>query len=164
MACFIQAAQQLGGINAIICEYHSACIVLTETHQRLHPDYSGTVFQQSIGFSPHMAALMSGFLQTWFFVASFIPWVRLCREKICLGEAESEYSSSLIASDAVPWYFDTLEMMTPIANGRQLISMISLMAAVLAINSALVYQVQYDTAIARKSSANAFLFSVSFGA
>ncbi|KAF5627990.1 sugar transporter STL1 [Fusarium sp. NRRL 52700] len=60
LACFIQAAQQLGGINAIIY-------------------YSSTLFEKSVGFSAHMSALMSGFLQTWFFVASFIPWVLIDR-------------------------------------------------------------------------------------
>jgi MFS family permease len=44
-ACAIQAFQQLGGINAIIY-------------------YSGTLFENSIGFSAHMSALMAGFLQT----------------------------------------------------------------------------------------------------
>lgn len=42
-------------------------------------DYSSTLFEKSVGFSAHMSALMSGFLQTWFFVASFIPWVLIDR-------------------------------------------------------------------------------------
>lgn len=56
IACAIQAFQQLGGINALIY-------------------YSNTLFSSSLGFDDHLAALMSGFLQTWFFVASFIPWL-----------------------------------------------------------------------------------------
>lgn len=60
IACAIQSFQQLGGINAIIY-------------------YSGTLFEKSVGFSPHMSALMSGFLQTWFFIASFIPWFLIDR-------------------------------------------------------------------------------------
>lgn len=60
IACGIQSFQQLGGINAIIY-------------------YSGTLFEKSIGFSSHMSSLMSGFLQTWFFVASFIPWFLIDR-------------------------------------------------------------------------------------
>jgi hypothetical protein len=60
IACGIQIFQQLGGINAIIY-------------------YSGTLFEKSVGFSTHMSSLMSGFLQTWFFVASFIPWFLIDR-------------------------------------------------------------------------------------
>lgn len=44
-----------------------------------YTDYSGTLFQKSVGFSSNMSALMSGFLQTWFFVASFIPWFLIDR-------------------------------------------------------------------------------------
>ncbi|KAJ8101575.1 general substrate transporter [Lipomyces tetrasporus] len=68
-AVAIQAFQQLGGINAIIY-------------------YSTTLFQQSIGFSPKMAGLMSGFLQTWMFIASFIPWFlidKIGRKPLILG-------------------------------------------------------------------------------
>ena len=60
IACAVQIFQQLGGINAIIY-------------------YSGTLFNKSIGFSKHMSALMSGFLQTWYFIASFIPWLLIDR-------------------------------------------------------------------------------------
>ena len=60
IACAIQSFQQLGGINAIIY-------------------YSGTLFEKSIGFDAHMSSLMSGFLQTWFFVASLIPWFLIDR-------------------------------------------------------------------------------------
>lgn len=60
IACGIQSFQQLGGINALIY-------------------YSSTLFA-SIGFDDHMSALMSGFLQTFFFLASFIPWVLIDRK------------------------------------------------------------------------------------
>ncbi|PFH58077.1 hypothetical protein XA68_14196 [Ophiocordyceps unilateralis] len=60
IACAIQSFQQLGGINAVIY-------------------YTNTLFQKSVGFSPQTAALMSGYLQTWFFVASFIPWFLIDR-------------------------------------------------------------------------------------
>lgn len=60
IACGIQAMQQLGGINAIIY-------------------YSSTLFQKSIGFSPNTSALMAGALQTWFLLASFIPWLLIDR-------------------------------------------------------------------------------------
>ncbi|TVY12511.1 Sugar transporter STL1, partial [Lachnellula arida] len=60
IACAIQSFQQLGGINALIY-------------------YSNTLFSESLSFSPHLSALMSGFLQTWFFVASFIPWLLIDR-------------------------------------------------------------------------------------
>ncbi|RMD42152.1 hypothetical protein DV735_g3016, partial [Chaetothyriales sp. CBS 134920] len=92
IACGIQAFQQLGGINAIIY-------------------YSGTLFEKSVGLSQHMAALMSGFLQTWFFVGSFIPWVLIDR----------------------------------IGRRPLLLSMISVMAAVMAVQAALIYQVENET-------------------
>jgi sugar porter (SP) family MFS transporter len=95
IACGIQMFQQLGGINAIIY-------------------YSGTLFEKSIGFDTHMSALMSGFLQTWFFVASFIPWFLIDR----------------------------------IGRRPLLMSMISLMAIVMAIQAALIYQVQFNTSSA----------------
>lgn len=95
IACGIQMFQQLGGINAIIY-------------------YSGTIFEKSIGFDTHMASLMSGFLQTWFFVASFIPWFLIDR----------------------------------IGRRPLLLSMISLMAAVMAVQAALIYQIQFNTASA----------------
>ena len=60
IACAIQIFQQLGGINAVIY-------------------YSGTLFEKSIGFDAHMSSLMSGFLQTWFLVASLIPWFLIDR-------------------------------------------------------------------------------------
>lgn len=42
-------------------------------------DYASTLFERSIGFSKDVSALMSGLLQTWFFVASFIPWFLIDR-------------------------------------------------------------------------------------
>ncbi|PKX90195.1 sugar porter family MFS transporter [Aspergillus novofumigatus IBT 16806] len=107
IACAIQIFQQLGGINAIIY-------------------YSATLFEKSVGFSKHMSALMSGFLQTWFFVASFIPWFLIDR----------------------------------VGRRPLLLSMISTMAAVMAVQSALIYQVQNNTSIAHTSgiAAAAMLF------
>lgn len=107
IACAIQAFQQLGGINAIIY-------------------YSGTLFQKSIGFDAHMSSLMAGFLQTWFFVASFIPWYLIDR----------------------------------IGRRPLLLSMISVMAAVMAVQAALIYQVQFSTAVAHAAgiAAAAMLF------
>ncbi|KAK9368191.1 general substrate transporter [Lipomyces kononenkoae] len=107
IACGIQMFQQLGGINAIIY-------------------YSGTIFQQSVGFSAGMSSLMSGFLQTWFFVASFIPWLLIDR----------------------------------VGRRPLLLSMVSLMAAVMAVQSALVRQIEMDTSIAHVSgiAAAAMLF------
>jgi sugar porter (SP) family MFS transporter len=113
IACAIQAFQQLGGINAIIY-------------------YSGTLFQKSIGFDQHMSALMAGFLQTWFFVASFIPWFLIDR----------------------------------IGRRPLLLSMISLMAAVMAAQTGLIYQVQYNTASAHAAGIAAavmlFIFQGAF--
>ncbi|KAF2849684.1 general substrate transporter [Plenodomus tracheiphilus IPT5] len=107
IACGIQMFQQLGGINAIIY-------------------YSGTLFEKSIGFDTHMASLMSGFLQTWFFVASFIPWFLIDR----------------------------------IGRRPLLLSMISLMAVVMAVQAGLIYQVQHATASAHTAgiAAAAMLF------
>ncbi|KAI5452308.1 hypothetical protein NCC49_000871 [Naganishia albida] len=59
IACFIQAAQQLGGINGIIY-------------------YAGTLLKTT-GLDDHNASLVSGFLFTWFFIASFIPWFLIDR-------------------------------------------------------------------------------------
>ena len=89
-------------------------------------DYSGTLFEKSIGFDTHMSSLMSGFLQTWFFVASFIPWFLIDR----------------------------------VGRRPLLLSMISLMAAVMAVQSGLIYQVQYKTASAKGAgiAAAAMLF------
>lgn len=113
IACGIQSMQQLGGINALIY-------------------YSSTLFSQSIGFDAHMSALMSGFLQTWFFVASFIPWFLIDR----------------------------------IGRRPLLLSMISLMAGVMIVQTALIYQVENATAIAHTAGIGAaamlFIFQGAF--
>jgi hypothetical protein len=113
IACAIQIFQQLGGINAIIY-------------------YSGTLFEKSVGFSPHMSSLMSGFLQTWFFVASFIPWFLIDR----------------------------------IGRRPLLLSMVSVMAAVMVVQTALIYQVQNSTSIAHQcgiaAAAMLFIFQGAF--
>lgn len=113
IACGIQSMQQLGGINAIIY-------------------YSSTLFSQSIGFDSQMSALMSGFLQTWFFVASFIPWFLIDR----------------------------------IGRRPLLLSMISLMAGVMIVQTALIYQVENATAIAHTAGIGAaamlFIFQGAF--
>ena len=69
---------------------------------------------------------MAGFLQTWFFVASFIPWFLIDR----------------------------------IGRRPLLLSMISLMAVVMAVQTGLIYQVQYNTASAHSAgiAAAAMLF------
>ncbi|KAG0141254.1 hypothetical protein CROQUDRAFT_664079 [Cronartium quercuum f. sp. fusiforme G11] len=69
IACSVQFFQQLGGINGIIY-------------------YASFIFSNSLGFSVGMASLMSGFLFTWFFVASFIPWFlidAIGRRKLLIG-------------------------------------------------------------------------------
>ncbi|KAK6371803.1 uncharacterized protein PV06_08400 [Exophiala oligosperma] len=113
IACGIQAFQQLGGINAVIY-------------------YSGTLFEKSLGFSQHMSALMSGFLQTWFFLASFIPWPLIDR----------------------------------VGRRPLLLSMISLMAVVMGVQSGLIYQVQFNTpsakAAGRAAAAMLFVFQGAF--
>ena len=113
IACSIQAFQQLGGINALIY-------------------YSNTLFSQSLGFNPHLSALMSGFLNTWFFVASFIPWFLIDR----------------------------------VGRRPLLLSMISLMAAVMVVQTGLVYNVQYKTSIIKPAGAGAaamlFIFQGAF--
>jgi hypothetical protein len=77
ISCAIQIFQQLGGNNAIICK--DSNLYSRNGILRDQIDYSGTLFQESIGFSSHMSSLMSGYLQTWFFVASFIPWFLIDR-------------------------------------------------------------------------------------
>ncbi|KAI6849200.1 general substrate transporter [Hortaea werneckii] len=88
IACGCQIFQQLGGINAIIY-------------------YSNYIFQNSVGMSPHLASLMSGILNTWFFVASFIPWFLIDR----------------------------------VGRRPLLLSMVALMAAVMATQTGLIYAV-----------------------
>ncbi|KAG5768390.1 hypothetical protein H9Q72_004083 [Fusarium xylarioides] len=85
-----------------------------------------TLFEKSVGFSAHMSALMSGFLQTWFFVASFIPWALIDR----------------------------------IGRRPLLLSMISVMAATMAVQSGLIYQVENNTSTAHAAgiAAAAMLF------
>ncbi|KAI8677605.1 hypothetical protein NCS56_00650800 [Fusarium sp. Ph1] len=113
LACAIQSFQQLGGINAVIY-------------------YASTLFERSIGFSTRMSALMSGFLQTWFFVASFIPWFLIDR----------------------------------VGRRPLLLSMISLMAAAMAVQAALIYQVENDGATAQGAGIGAaamlFVFQGAF--
>ncbi|KAL1964896.1 hypothetical protein VTN77DRAFT_6249 [Rasamsonia byssochlamydoides] len=107
LACGIQIMQQLGGNNAVLY-------------------YANTLFQNSVGFSTHMAGLMSGYLNTWFFVASFIPYFLIDR----------------------------------IGRRPLLMSMIGLMGAVMAVQAALIYQVQYSTPISKPAGigASAMLF------
>ncbi|CZR59450.1 related to sugar transporter [Phialocephala subalpina] len=113
IACSIQSFQQLGGINALIY-------------------YSNTLFSTSLGFSDHLSALMSGFLQTWFFIASFIPWFLIDR----------------------------------IGRRPLLLSMISVMATVMVVQTGLIYNVQNNTSIAKGCGIGAavmlFLFEGAF--
>ncbi|CEF75734.1 unnamed protein product [Fusarium graminearum] len=113
LSCTLQSFQQLGGINAIIY-------------------YSTTLFEKSIGFSAHMSSLMSGFLQTWFFIASFIPWFLIDR----------------------------------IGRRPLLLSMTTVMAATMAVQAGLIYQVQNNTASAHASgiaaAAMLFIFQAAF--
>ena len=91
------------------CESETATIIshsANEEPKRIY--YSNTLFQQSVGLSPDLSALMSGFLNTWFFVASFIPWFLIDR----------------------------------IGRRPLLLSMVSLMAAVMAVQTGLIYSVQ----------------------
>jgi len=112
-ACAIQSFQQLGGINALIY-------------------YSNTLFSTSLHFSDHLSALMSGFLQTWFFVASFIPWLLIDR----------------------------------VGRRPLLLSMISLMSAIMVVQTGLIYNVQNETSIANACGIGAavmlFLFEGAF--
>ncbi|KAH7333589.1 general substrate transporter [Rhizoctonia solani] len=55
IACAIQAFQQLGGVNSIVY-------------------YASFLFVR-IGFSVSQSNILSGALFTWFFAASFIPWL-----------------------------------------------------------------------------------------
>lgn len=60
LAMGIQMMQQLGGNTAVLY-------------------YANTLFENSVGFSAHDAGLMSGYLSTWFFASSFVPWVLIDR-------------------------------------------------------------------------------------
>jgi len=107
IACATQAFQQLGGINALIY-------------------YAGTLFQKSLGFSSHQSSLMAGYLNTWFFAASFIPWFLIDR----------------------------------VGRRPLFLSMISVMALVMAVQTGLIYQVQFNTSSAKQAgmAAAAMLF------
>lgn len=59
--------------------WREVSIRLDDADELLQTDYSSTLFEKSIGFDSHMSSLMAGFLQTWFFVASFIPWLLIDR-------------------------------------------------------------------------------------
>ncbi|KXT10568.1 hypothetical protein AC579_9168 [Pseudocercospora musae] len=113
IACAVQIFQQLGGINALIY-------------------YSNTLFSKSLGFSNDLSALMSGFLNTWFFIASFIPWVLIDR----------------------------------VGRRPLFLSMISLMAAVMVVQTGLIWNVENKTAIATSCGAGAaamlFIFQGAF--
>ena len=39
--------------------------------------YGSYLFKNSLGFDSNLASLMSGFLFTWFFLSSFVPWFTL---------------------------------------------------------------------------------------
>ncbi|WOO86312.1 Sugar transporter STL1 [Vanrija pseudolonga] len=68
IACSIQFFQQLGGQNALT--------------------YYSTTIMGAAGLDPNMTRLISGVLFTWFFIASFIPWVlidRVGRRKLLLS-------------------------------------------------------------------------------
>jgi hypothetical protein len=84
-------------------------------------DYGNTLFQNSVGFSPRMAGLMSGYLYTWFFIASFIPYFLIDR----------------------------------VGRRPLLMSMISVSAAVMAIQAALIYQIQFETPLAHAAGIGA---------
>jgi sugar porter (SP) family MFS transporter len=113
IACAVQIFQQLGGINALIY-------------------YSNTLFQESLGFDKDLSALMSGFLNTWFFAASFIPWFLIDR----------------------------------VGRRPLFLSMISLMAAVMVVQTGLIWNVQNKTSIAKSCGAGAaamlFIFQGAF--
>ncbi|CAK4033168.1 related to sugar transporter [Lecanosticta acicola] len=113
IACSVQAFQQLGGINALIY-------------------YSNTLFSKSLGFDTNMSALMSGFLNTWFFVASFIPWVLIDR----------------------------------VGRRPLFLSMISLMAVVMVVQTGLIWNVENKTSISKACGAGAaamlFIFQGAF--
>lgn len=113
IACGIQIFQQLGGINALIY-------------------YSSTLFQDSLNFSSELSALMSGILNTWFFLASFIPWFLIDR----------------------------------VGRRPLFLSMISLMAAVMVVQTGLIWNVEKQTAIATACGAGAaamlFVFQGAF--
>jgi hypothetical protein len=78
IACGIQIFQQLGGINALICK-SKAVLQETPPNPNDRTDYAGTLFQKSLGFDANTSGLMAGFLNTWFFLASFIPWFLIDR-------------------------------------------------------------------------------------
>jgi hypothetical protein len=78
IACGIQIFQQLGGINALICKLMNDPLLCIYNSDHM-TDYAGALFQNSLGFDANTSGLMAGFLNTWFFLASFIPWFLIDR-------------------------------------------------------------------------------------
>lgn len=93
---------------------------------------------------------MSGFLQTWFFVASFIPWFLIDR----------------VGRRPLVGISTSLPMLYLLLTSFQLLSMISLMAAAMAVQAALIYQVENDGTIAQGAGIGAaamlFVFQGAF--
>ncbi|KAI7283636.1 general substrate transporter [Hortaea werneckii] len=113
IACGCQIFQRLGGINAIIY-------------------YSNYIFQNSVGMSHHLASLMSGILNAWFFAASFIPWFLIDR----------------------------------IGRRPLLLSMVALMAGVMATQTGLIYAVENNPSMKTQAGIGAaamlFIFQGAF--
>jgi hypothetical protein len=94
LACGIQIMQQLGGNTAILCMSSIylpkrkspdiywlvyGLLSLSSNKILIYLDYGNTLFENSLGFTAHKAGLMSGYLNTFFFVTSFVPWFLIDR-------------------------------------------------------------------------------------
>ena len=100
-------------------------------------DYSDTIFRR-VGLSSHSSDIIAGLLQLWFFIASFIPWFLIDR----LGRRPLVSTKPLVPDLSSP------SIMTFVLTCKKLLSMITLMAVVMGITAALVYQVQFSPSIA----------------
>lgn len=149
IACAIQSFQQLGGINAIICKTQTSCSLYLEKTRlilcRLLKHFVRTQRRlQSQNVRTHVRIFADLVLRR---IVHSLVFNRPCG-KTTIGKP-------ILGN-----------LKTPLLTFLKLLSMISLMAAVMAIQAGLIYQVQNNTAIAHAAGIGAaamlFIFQGAF--